>query len=155
MTRRTATLSLLAPILLLVGGCQIGRPFRGPGFDPREGVTAATAGPTVVVAVTHAVSAPGRRRDFSRRTASVMGAIESQPGLIGWSVRKQIFGNEAWTLSVWTDESSLAAFVRSPAHLDAMRADTLADFTTVRIDVPREAIPIGWPRALEILEERR
>ena len=143
---------ILAGTLALLGGCAISTPFKGPGYDPGSGVTAANGQQTVVVALTHAMIGDSRG-NFDRAVRRVADSLEQQPGLIGYSLRKHVLGNEAWTLTVWRDEASLEAFVRSPAHQQAMRDATgelaLASFR--RIELPAAEIPLDWTTALDYL----
>ncbi|MEM9553533.1 MAG: hypothetical protein AAGC60_04690 [Acidobacteriota bacterium] len=147
---------LLALTLSLTAGCTVGQSFRGPGFDPGLGVTAEGAGETVVVAITHTTVASGwsKRRSFSRHLWDVVDTMPDHPGLVGYSVRRDLFGADAWTLSVWTTEQALSSFLRSPVHASAVEdgGRTLTSLRRARAEVATDEIPLGWPRALEILE---
>ena len=145
-------IGLIASTLALLGGCTISTPFQGPGYDRSVGVTEIDDRQTVVVALTHAVVGDSRR-NFDRGVEGVVDSLESQPGLIGYSLRRELLGNEAWTLTVWRDEASLDAFVRSPAHRQAIQ-NGMGDITTAsfrRIELPAAKIPIDWESALEYL----
>ncbi|WP_284280521.1 hypothetical protein, partial [Limnobacter litoralis] len=44
-----------------------------------------------------------------------------QPGLLALSMRRELFGHQAWTLSLWDSEGNKDAFVHSSVHLIAMK----------------------------------
>ncbi|MEO1035370.1 MAG: hypothetical protein AAFX44_07415 [Pseudomonadota bacterium] len=140
--------------LMLVGwlsGCSVATPFR---FADDFKDTAADC-ETVTVAVTHARYNPSlRTRDvFWSYVGSVEETLATQPGFVGYSKRRQVFGNEAWTMSVWVDEEHMARFVDGDAHLSAIHeaAWTMRDAAFARLTVACDELPLAWPRALELL----
>ena len=40
-------------------------------------------------------------------------SLRTTPGLVGYALDAQLFRKTFWTLSVWTDDDSLQAFVRA------------------------------------------
>lgn len=151
---RPAGLLLAFASLLGLAGCAVSSGFKGPGWDARAGVTAPGDGP-VIVALTEAVLKPGlqTRSVFMAETRRVEATLRGQAGLIGWSLRMEPLGRRLWTMTVWTDEDSLRAFVRGDAHRAAVRAarDTLDGATFARARVDRGDLPVDWDRALAIL----
>ena len=145
-------IGVLASAFALLGGCTISTPFKGPGYDRGQGVTGNSGGDTVVVALTHAMLGE-QRRNFDRGVERVVDSLAQQPGLIGYSLRRELFGNEAWTMTVWRDEASLDAFVRSSAHQQAIRegAGDLAGANFRRFELPAAELPIDWDTALAYL----
>ena len=140
------------PLLVLVsvlglGGCALSTPFT------RGVVVADTA--EVVVAVTYAKYRPDEADEFWRLTKAVQATLPQQSGLVGYRLRRQIFGNEAWTMTVWTDAQALEAFVASPTHRVAMRATgrLLEDAKFVRLTVRGSDLPLAWDKALVALAE--
>lgn len=142
-------------LLVVLSGCQISTPFRGPGYRSSGGVTLPDARETVLVSVTHAVLDPERRKPFDEYTRVVVESLPKQEGLIGWSVRKQPFGNEAWTLTVWRDLAAMRAFVDSEEHRAAMRKGRIAlrEARFHHYEVPRSAMPPRWEEVLQVLKE--
>lgn len=137
------------------GGCQVGPSFRGPGFSDELGVTAPDAGETVVVAITHAVL-DGKNRDaFDEYTQKVIKSLRGNDGYIGYAVRTRIFGNEVWTMTVWRDEESTKAFVRSPVHQEAIRRGLAGVKTAqfLRFEWPRSEVPPSWDEVKRRLQE--
>ena len=141
--------------MLTLLGLAMATPLRGPGYDANDGLTMA-ANDEVVVAVTSAryTNSRGSRRSFWKHVETVERSLAQQPGFIAFSKRREILGNEAWTMTVWTDEASLDAFVRRTPHIAAMRdAGTLletAGFVRFRVDA--SALPVRWEDALARLE---
>ena len=150
-TSRFGTGAFLGALALL-GGCAISTPFQGPGYDRSTGVSSDRADGIVIVALTHAVLGK-ERRNFDRGVDRVVDSLAQQPGLIGYSLRRELFGNEAWTMTVWRDEASLEDFVRSSTHQQAIRdgAGELAGVNFSRFELPATELPIGWDTALEYL----
>lgn len=146
--------------LLSLGGCAIATPFRGPGYDSADGV-AADRPETVVVVLTEAVLRDDRAGSsaFWDNVGKVEDSLAQQPGFIGYSLRRELLGDRAWTMTAWSDEASIAAFVHSPTHQTAIAEGLGALQATgfARIKVKRDDVPLDWERALEILaaSERR
>ena len=80
--------------------------------------------------------------------------LPAQPGLIGYALRRELFGDELWTLSAWTSEDALDDFVGSEAHLEAMRAGRagLREARFAQRVVPVASLPVPWKAALGWLE---
>lgn len=145
-----------AAVLLVVGGCKVGYPFRGPGYDSERGVVHPDAGKTVLVVVTRGDTEAGRGDTFADDLRAVMDSMSEQDGLIGYAVRRELVGSRVWTMSVWINRASMERFVRSAAHRDAMASGSIAEnsfmSTTAEIDASR--VPPGWTEAERMLEGR-
>lgn len=152
----------LAPTLLALGGivwgagagCAVSSPFRGPAVARWSGRLKLDPGQPVVVALTQARLDPDRRKPFDRATRRVYGSLESQPGLLAYSVRTRIGAAEVWTMTVWTDEASLDAFLASELHRSAIRDGraSLVGGRTLRQSFPAAKVPLPWKVAEELLE---
>lgn len=134
--------------ILLYSGCTIGMPLRGPGLE------AAGSPERVIVAVTHAKLHWTKRAAFDRHIQIVADALPRFPGLVGYSLRKQIFGDEAWTMSIWASHEAMQAFVRSPVHRAAVAAGrpAIKSMRYRAVEVASSELPIGWTRAVALLE---
>lgn len=137
--------------LAVLAGCSdlaVSKPFVWPGLHARQ------PGPQerVLVAVTHA-QLGSHRTAFFAASRQVLDQLDGQPGLVGYSVRSRLFGQEVWTVTVWSDDASLEAFVRSPAHLQAMRAgqSALRTMQYHRFEMPVAELPLDWRRVLDEL----
>ena len=145
--RRLALLMLTAALLAL-SGCAISTPW------PRLAPAQAERGDDVVVLVlTRVVVDPERRSEFDRQNSRVMASMGSHPGLIGYTARRELLGDQGWTLSVWANDEARAAFVRSHVHREAI-ANSLpalrgAEFK--RLTVARKDLPANWDQALRLL----
>ena len=141
--------------VLMSSGCTIATPFEGPGYDDDVGVTLEDVDGPVIVVITQVVLGEGDRDGFNEGTRSVMDSMDQHEGLIAWSVRREVVGNNAWTMTVWADDKSLNRFVTSKVHRaavkDGMPAVRQTRFYT--FDVPSDALPISWDDALARLEK--
>ena len=147
---RMASRALMAlAVVPLLGACAISTPF------PRLKVSGAGADDPVVVVLTHIVVDSSQRSEFDRQTRRVIGSLPSHNGMLGYSARRQLFGNEAWTMSVWASDADRAGFVRSAVHQEAIAksAPAVVNIQLKRLSLKREDVPAGWPRALELLAE--
>lgn len=152
---RLGKLLLAALLGLGPGGCAFSTGFKGPGYVRGTGVTLPGDGP-VVLSLTQAGLKPGAaaRHLFWERTDSIHRGLEAQPGLIGYPLRRTLDGSMVWTMTVWQDEVSLRAFLRSEAHRNAVKTamEGVDSAVFARKTLPRSAIPIDWDAALAILE---
>ncbi len=126
--------------------CEVSTPYRRTVLAPESA--------EVVVGLTSATLDRGKRGGFDRYTRQVVDAIEDSPGLLGFSVRRELLGDKVWTMSVWSSEAHLDAFVRSPMHQAAIRngmpAVLRAQFHRVRraANLP----PLTWAEVKAMLE---
>src|SRR3989475_10574197 len=58
---------------------------------------------------------------FIRQSNAVQKQLKGSRGLIGYSLRAQLLGKKAWTVSVWEDERALIEFVGKSPHVDTMK----------------------------------
>lgn len=116
--------------------------------------TGSGAPDTVVVAVTQAYLNRSGRGAFFEHTGLVLDGIAEEDGYLGHSIRRRLFGHEAWTMTVWRDEAALNRFVRSERHQNALRAGmpALRAAKFLRLTWPRDQLPPPWSRALAELE---
>lgn len=136
------------PLAALLSGCTLAMPFRVP-----EGAHRPDPAATVVVALTQAEVDPAQQALFDRYVKSVLADLPRQPGLVGYSLRRNLPGDRVWTLTVWKDEPARAAFVASPAHRAAMAAamPALKSARFARREVPAREAPPRWAEALQWL----
>ena len=154
--RHAGLVSMATGALFTLFGLALATPIQGPGYEPSRGVTAQEVG-RIVVAITRARVNRDRaaRRAFWSYVDEVENSLVDQPGFIGFSKRRELIGNQAWTMTLWSDEASLNAFVRSPAHRAAMRSAgrLLEGASFVRFGRSVAAGPLKWSEALAQLEE--
>lgn len=137
-----------AAIVALITGCSVATPFKWVEAPARSG--SANSDEEVLIAVTHARVDGAQRQLFDDGANRVLQSLPSQPGVVGYSVRRQLFGDEVWTATVWTDEAAMLRFVRSPEHVRAVRDSSSAvrAIDYVRLHVRRSALPISWSQLL-------
>ena len=153
--RRSGISIALATLAVNLGGCAISTPFNWPGLKD----STITPGREAVVSITHVIVKPGQTSAFFRETMAVHDGMGKTPGMIGYSVRREIFGTQGWTVSVWQDEESLRRFVFTPQHMQAMTiGEPLLEASHFyRVKVPYSSLPLDWGKVLELLkaQERR
>lgn len=139
----------IALLAALLGGCAIATPYRAAA--PPGG----SEGEVAVIALTEATLGPDRaaRAAFWDGVRAVERDLATQPGLLGHSLRRELLGNRAWTMTVWESEAALDRFVASPVHRAAMRAGNpaIAGQRFATLARPRAAGPLTWAEALDVL----
>ena len=89
---------------------------------------------------------------FIRQSSAIQKQLKDSPGLIGYSLRAQLLGKNAWTLSVWQDERALSEFVGRSPHVDTMKKVNLGEARKfVRWKLMGSEIPPKWDEALKHL----
>ncbi|MEQ1570067.1 MAG: antibiotic biosynthesis monooxygenase [Myxococcota bacterium] len=135
--------------LLLIAGCAISEPLEGPGYADGE-LRPDVEGP-LVAAVTHTRAKRGAKDAFDASIDAIVAQLDTQPGLVGKSLRGELFGRDRWTLTVWESSEDLTTFVTSGAHLEAMgQWEALVDdvySTSFTSESP------SWDEALDHLAE--
>ena len=146
----------IASLLFLVSGCRVGYSFRGPGYDADRGVVHPDAGRQVLLVVTRGDIETGAANDFANDLRAVLDTMNQHDGLIGYAVRKELFGSRVWTKSVWTDRASMERFVQSAAHRKAMASGSIVrgSFISAAAFIDASLIPPSWTEAERMLEGR-
>jgi quinol monooxygenase YgiN len=57
---------------------------------------------------------------FFRAVSAVRKQLTTADGLVGYTLRAKPLARDYWTLSVWTDDTALRAFMRTPPHVQLM-----------------------------------
>ena len=132
--------------LLLLSGCAFSTGFR----DGQAAGLPAEA--PVIVAVTEAklVADLDAHAVFWSRSRDVVRSLAARPGLVGYSMRLEPLGTRVWTMTVWRDDESLAAFLADPTHRRAQSdgLPSLADGRFLRVRATRGQAPLAWDEAL-------
>jgi heme-degrading monooxygenase HmoA len=141
---------MLGSLVVWLQGCVIGTPCpRLSAPSPEQ------AQESVVLVLTHVAVDTQQRREFDRQNSRVLASMGSHPGLIGFAARRQLFGDQGWTMSVWSSEEARAAFVRSAVHREAV-ARSMPALRTVelkRLTVARKDLPADWDQVLRMLAD--
>jgi hypothetical protein len=87
----------------------------------------------------------------------VAAQLPRQPGLVSHSIRRELLGNQVWTLTIWRSTEDRACFFGSGLLPEAMaRASTaIVSVCGVRLELPRSELPLDWSRALVALGPTR
>lgn len=135
-------------------GLALSKPFAWPGLATAQARQNGAGRDTVVLAITHAQLISTERAAFDRGADRVVEMLPAQPGIVGYSVRSRLLGHEVWTATVWRDDASIDAFVRSPEHLTAVRqgSSAIANVEYHRVQIPFSELPLDWSRVLAELE---
>lgn len=139
---------MLSAISAWLSGCAIGTPWPRIESRPEAGAQA----PVVLVLTRVVVDGPNRS-EFDRQNRRVLDSMPTHPGLIGFAARRELFGNQGWTMSVWVDDEARRRFVGSTVHREAMQQarPSLLTVDTRRLTVARQDLPQGWEQALALL----
>lgn len=150
LSRFTLRAVIILGCLPWVGACTVSMPYRsverGETGSPDE---------KLLVSVTHATLDPSKRAPFDEHTMLVNSAMASQPGLVAYSLRRELLGNDVWTYTIWRDEASRTNFFMSEQHRQAMASGSGAIETMryKRMEIRRSELPFSWSRALQLLNE--
>ena len=105
--------------------------------------------------LTHVTVDKKQRREFDRQNRRVLASMGDHPGLIGYAARRELFGDQGWTMSLWADDEGRAAFVRSAVHREAVERSMPALRTAKLkcLPIARRDVPADWDQALRMLAE--
>lgn len=139
---------LLLPLVAVCAGCTIGTPITTTRLHD-----AVPADTEVHLSITHATVDPARSRAFTRQALAVHGAMDGQPGLVMFAIRRELFGDQVWTVSAWTSEADRRRFVDATAHRAAMAGSgpALRSLHVQRVVLRRDALPRRWDEVFELL----
>ena len=87
---------------------------------------------------------------FFRHSRDIQTQLDHAVGLIGYSLRAQLFRRHFWTLSVWEDEKALMDFVRTTPHVQVMEnlQGHMGAAMVVRWTLKGSSVPPDWKGAL-------
>lgn len=93
---------------------------------------------------------------FFLYTAQVMKQLAAAQGLVGYSFLARPISKRFWTLSAWTNEDALRAFVQYPPHVKIMTAlaPHMGKTEFVRWTVKGFELPLKWDDALRRIDSR-
>ncbi|MCX7377972.1 MAG: hypothetical protein NTY94_14690 [Alphaproteobacteria bacterium] len=85
---------------------------------------------------------------------TVVESPAAQHGIVGCAVRWEVPGEKLWTMTVWEDDASREAYVRSPVHLAAIQAgkDSMRQGRFAWVEIPTAQRRLSWPEALAVLD---
>ena len=141
-------------LLLSISGCvQL-----STGFKKGEAFSSVSPDKQVVVGITHVtVKQESDLRDqFWDNTFNVVDSLSNYQGYLGHKLRKDIMGNEGWTMTVWEEEPQMLEFVSGSDHTRAIGKSIAAveKARFVRATVAFSEIPLSWEKAEALMEEK-
>lgn len=140
-------------VWLMLSACTVGTPF-----NSSKALEAMPNDVHVVVGVTHVMTGDdsAKNKIFWDYTMRVVDSLPSHDGYLGHRIRRRIFGNEAWTMTVWTDEKALQNFVSGAQHSDAIKngLDAVTKARFVRFVLAKAQIPLSWDDAEKVMDEK-
>ncbi len=140
--------ALVALATVMLSACTISTPYKSmPAMDKLP------ATQPVIVVVTYANVGTDRGR-FYENVWLVADSMDRQPGLLGYSLRRELFGHQAWTMTAWQDQQSIASFASSGIHQQAIDTSyaSLNAVRFARFETTLDELPLDWDTALELLE---
>ncbi len=92
---------------------------------------------------------------FGRFVVAIQKQLSQAAGVIGYSLLARPLRRDFWTLSAWSDRASLYQFVRSNAHLSAMRElrEHMGPTRFIEWTLSGTALPPSWEDALKRFRE--
>jgi heme-degrading monooxygenase HmoA len=141
-------LSILVVIPALAS-CAISTPYRVKKESPPDA--------QVVVSFTRVALDQKKRSVFDSYVKEIASTLDQQTGLLGYSLRREVFGNQAWTVTVWESDEALMRFVNSQLHTEAMEKSEPSVVGTdfVRKRMKSGDIPVPWTEIVEMFQARR
>ena len=144
----------LTGLLPLLSGCV----YLGPPFKAVEQFAIVPSDRLVVVGITHVSLGDENKKNtvFWDYTNQVIKSLPENKGYLGHKLRKKLFADEAWTMTIWEDEDALNRFVRSSQHGMAMGKGLPAVKSArfVRLLLPRAQTPLDWDIAEQMMSEK-
>jgi heme-degrading monooxygenase HmoA len=140
-------------ILPIFTSCVVGSPFK-KSFQSKD--LGLSQDQKVVLVITEA-NIQGSVWDqilFWRNTSAVNKDLENNKGFLGGSIRRQLFGSRAWTMTVWLDDDALENFIYSDIHDEAIRQSksALKRANFYRKEISWKEVPMNWKEAIKELE---
>lgn len=142
--------------LFSLSSCAFSSPFRGPLYDEKAKKLKLDPDQKVILALTNAKLDRSKRKGFDQRSREIYQNLEENPGYIAGSVRFRLFGNEVWTMTLWTSLEEMDRFVKSTRHLDAMYMtnEAMTEFRHLHVERRAGDFPMSWGEIEEILQSQ-
>lgn len=107
----------------------------------------------VVMSLTHARIYMEKRGAFERATLALLGQLGDAEGLLMYSIRRELLGDQAWTMTAWRADEYRDQFLASEMHSLALLSarDSIKSMRSRRISLTVNDLPLRWSRALRLL----
>lgn len=92
---------------------------------------------------------------FFRAVSAIRKQLVDADGLVGYTLRAKPLARDYWTLSVWTDDAALRAFMGTPPHVGLMSSlkPLMGPTKFVRWEITSADGRPSWDGALDRLGE--
>ncbi len=92
---------------------------------------------------------------FLRYVLAIQKQLKTTKGIIGYSLQAHPFNRNFWTLSAWQDAQTLAEFVRSKPHVQAMSnlRGHLGATKFIKWRAQGSVLPPTWAEAMERIQD--
>ena len=129
--------------------------FSGPEFDKKAGHFTGAQPATYLVHTTWLETRKGQESAFFKLTGAVVGRLQTQPGLLGYSLATSKKCGTARTMGVWRDQKSVDDFVVSKEHTAAMAAvdDVATDYAIYVWEQALDGAPPSWTDVVKQLRD--
>lgn len=131
-------------LLVMTASCTVAKPYRQ--------LSSAAPDSDCIVVVTYALINNEKREPFDDYVDRLSAAMDARQydGLLGFSIRKVLFGDEVWTLTVWRDEAALRGFMQSGLHREGIAAapGAIRSLRSHHFRRPANAAAVSWSEAL-------
>lgn len=146
-------ISMMLSLFASLYSCTIGRPLWGLGHAYNKRFKELNRNDFVYVGITHAYLNGGEAK-FLSDTFKVYDDLDSFKGFLGGSVRKQIWGNQVWTMSVWHSEDDLKRFSYSDLHRRAIKSSGqyISKIRSTILKMKRVDVPESWQEIRGVIE---
>lgn len=140
-------------VLPFFTSCVVGSPFK-KSAQSKELNLSEDRPVVLVVSEANIQGNPWTQILFWKNTSAVNRDLDNNKGFLGGSIRRQLFGSRAWTMTVWLDEDSLENFIYSPVHDKAIQESKSALKRTnfYRREILWKEVPLSWESAIQELE---
>lgn len=107
----------------------------------------------VALSLTHARIHPDQRGAFERATLALFRQLSVADGLLMYSIRRELLGDQAWTMTAWTTDAHRARFLASEMHANALLSarESIRSMRSLRHAVPVSDLPLRWGKVLRLL----
>lgn len=124
---------------------------------PYKQIASSTAAEEYLVVVTYAEyrTEDGADSRFADLVSEVRASLEADTKVHGYSIRRDLFSNRAWTYTVWETRSDMEQFKFASPHASAMgeAPQVLETASFAQTVISTDALPFDWDQALMLLQE--
>lgn len=140
--------------LLFLPECTMSIPFGGPGWKGSQTEKSYDQPLILVLTEGHLGGTSQEKKDFTKHILPIADQLKSQAGLVGFSMKRQLFAKKVWTMTVWENKDSLKAFMEGGLHPTAKREGSSAThfFRMVIQPIPASDLPLTWKKAQDLLD---